>query len=55
MIVWGNGLRFAAQQGTQIEFLAKVEKDVEALLKGELKSDEISRSRYLPEEDFDDF
>jgi len=53
--IWGGTLRTAAKQGTQLSFLAQVEQDVAAMLRGELSVKEISRTRYLPPEDFDDF
>jgi hypothetical protein len=53
--VWGNALRTASQLGEQQRFIAKVEQDVEALIAGELHKKRITRERYYPPEDFDDF
>ena len=53
--IWGNALRKAAEQQEQAEFIDKVEKDVDALLKGTLTAAEVSSDRYYPEEDYDDF
>ena len=55
IIVWGGGLRTAAKEGSQLDFLNKVEQDVDAMLRGELKAEDIQRTRYFPPEDFDDF
>lgn len=55
IIVWANGLRTAANEGNQLDFLGKVEQDVAALIQGELDASDIIRSRYFPPEDFDDF
>ena len=53
--VWGNGLRTASQLGEQQLFVGKVERDVDALIAGELNKKQITRERYYPREDFDDF
>ena len=53
--VWGNGLRTASQLGEQQLFVSKVERDVDALIAGELNKKRITRERYYPPEDFDDF
>ena len=52
---WGSALRTAADNNQQLEFIGKVEDDVAALLSGRLKSDAISRERYYPPEDYDNF
>ena len=53
--VWGTALRTASQLGEQALFISKVEHDVDALLNGELHKKQITRERYYPPEDFDNF
>ena len=53
---WGSALRTAAERGEQLAFIGVVEQDVDALLTGKLKKEDISSSeRYYPIEDFDNF
>ena len=53
--VWGSALRTSAEQGDQKNYISKVEKDVEDLIKGDLTSNQINYERYYPSEDYDDF
>lgn len=53
--VWGAALRKSVDSNQQKSFIELVEKDVEALIAGELNSRQIRQERYYPEEDFDDF
>ncbi len=52
---WGSALRTAAETNDQINFVTAVEKDVELMIEGLLKSSEIDYQRYYPEEDYDNF
>ena len=52
---WGSALRTAAERNDQINFVTAVENDVELLIEGLLKSNEIDYQRYYPEEDYDNF
>ena len=52
---WGSALRTSAERDDQENYLSKVEQDVEALLDGTLKANQISYERYYPAEDYDDF
>ena len=52
---WGSALRTAAENNQQLEFIGRVERDVAAILSGELSSDAISSERYYPTEDYDNF
>jgi len=53
--VWGAALRKSVNNNQQKAFIELVEKDVEALIAGELDSKQINQDRYYPEEDIDDF
>ena len=53
--VWGSALRTSAERDDQINYVSKVEADVDALINGTLKSNEINYERYYQAEDFDDF
>ena len=53
--VWGNALRTSSKLGEQEFFISKVEQDVDALIAGQLHKKQITRERYYPPEDFDDF
>lgn len=53
--VWGGAIRTAIEQNEQFEYLSLIETDVNALIDGTLMSSQISRERYYPAEDFDDF
>jgi len=52
---WGSALRTAAERDDQRNFIAAVERDVELLIEGSLKSNQIDYQRYYPEEDYDNF
>jgi len=52
---WGNALRTAVKEKTIFTFLDKVEMDVDDLLARKLTMKEITRERYFPPENFDDF
>lgn len=52
---WGSALRTAAETNDQIDFVTAVERDVELLIEGLLKSNEVDYQRYYPEEDYDNF
>ncbi len=52
---WGSALRTAAETNDQTNFVTAVEKDVELLIQGLLKSNEVDYQRYYPEEDYDNF
>jgi len=52
---WGSAMRTAATRNEQLEFLKKVEKDVQSLVSGELLSKSIDYDRYFTDESFDDF
>lgn len=52
---WGSALRTSAERGEQEEFISRVEADVSALLLGNLNASEITRERYYPSEDYDNF
>ncbi len=53
---WANALSISAQQDQQIEFITKLEDDVEKIYLGLLNPDEITRKRYYHEvQDYDDF
>lgn len=52
---WGSALRTAAESDDQSNFMTAVEKDVELLIQGLLKSNEVDYQRYYPEEDYDNF
>jgi len=53
--VWGNALRTAVENKEQELFIGKIEKDVADLLGGKLNKREISRDRYYPPQDYDNF
>ena len=53
--VWGAALRKAVKNQQQKSSIEKVERDVEALISGQLTSKEINQARYYPTEDYDDF
>lgn len=53
--VWGNALRTSVEREEQVEFISKIEQDVEALLNAQISVDEIRRERYYPAEDYDNF
>jgi hypothetical protein len=52
---WGSSLRTAAEQEEQEFFISQVEDDVAALLSGDLDTEKITRERYYPAEDYDNF
>lgn len=52
---WGNALRTAAVNNQQELFISRVEADVAALLDGKLDTAQITRERYYPAEDYDNF
>lgn len=52
---WGSALRTAAERDDQANFVTAVERDVQLLKDGSLKSSEIDYQRYYPEEDYDNF
>ncbi len=52
---WGSALRTAVEYKQQVRFIEQVERDVDDLLSGKIDSSEISRARYYPAEDYDDF
>ena len=53
--VWGNGIRTAIENSEQFQYLDLIEKDAAALISGDLDAKVISRERYYPSEDFNDF
>jgi hypothetical protein len=53
--VWGQSLSTSAERGEQLNFIEKVEKDVDDLLSGELDHQQISNERYYKIEDYDNF
>jgi len=53
--VWGSALRTSAESNNQSEFISAIERDVELLLSGSIKSRDIKYERYYAEEDYDDF
>jgi len=53
--VWGSALRTSAERNDQINYISKVENDVNALIEGTLNSSEITYERYYQAEDYDDF
>ena len=52
---WGNALRTSVKENSVFNFLDKVEVDVDELIARKLQMREITRERYFPPEDFDDF
>lgn len=52
---WGNALRTSAELGEQLEFIGRVEQDVEKLLNGTLHKSDIQYERYYPAQDIDNF
>ena len=52
---WGNALKTSADRNEQLQFIGEVELDVERLISGELLASEISRERYYPPNDYDNF
>ena len=52
---WGSALRTSAEQNDQKNYITKVERDVNALIDGTVKSSEISYERYYQSEDYDNF
>jgi len=52
---WGSALRTSVERKEQLVFIEKVEQDVNQLLSGHLSSKQISRERYYPPEDYDNF
>ena len=52
---WGIGLRKAVKQDQIFPYLEQVERDVEALIVGELDMRAITSERYHSEEDYNDF
>ena len=55
MITWASAMRTAAERDEHSPFLEKVENDVAALLREEIKARDIKYERYFDEESFDDF
>ena len=53
--IWGNALAASAENNEQIEFITQIENDVEQILNGTLKAEEISSDRYYTVEDYDNF
>lgn len=52
---WGSALRRSAEVNDQIEFLNKIDNDVEGLISGKLNFNDITYERYYQDEDFDSF
>lgn len=52
---WGSAMKTAALRGEQLDFLDKVEKDVQSLINSKILSNDIGYDRYFVEESFDDF
>lgn len=52
---WGSALKTSADRNDQIGFLNKIEADVEDLISRKLSTNDISYSRYYPEDDYDSF
>ncbi len=52
---WGNALKTSAERMEQIEFIGRVEQDVEDLIARRLDPSEITRERYYPPDDYDNF
>lgn len=52
---WGSAMKTAAIRGEQLDFLDKVEKDVQSLINSKILSNDIGYDRYFVEESFDDF
>lgn len=52
---WGAALRKAVKNNQQLDFIAKVENDVNDLISGKLDGSDINQDRYYGVEDFDDF
>lgn len=52
---WGQALRTSAENGEQIEFITKIKNDVADILSKTLQAEEISRQRYYPADDYDNF
>ena len=55
MVTWASAMRTAAENGTQTEFVNKVEQDVLSLLEGKINARDINYERYFEEEVYDDF
>jgi len=53
--VWGSSLRTSVERKEQLSFIKSVEQDVEDLIDGTISMKEISRDRYYPPEDYDNF
>ena len=53
--IWGTALRASSERNEQLDFIARVDQDVDALLSGELKPEIINSERYYPGEDYDEF
>lgn len=52
---WGEALTAAAEKDQQLAFIETVEQDVQALLTDGLDVKQISRDRYYPTQDYDNF
>lgn len=52
---WGTALRTSVEEKEQLYFIDKVEQDIEHLLAGRLSKEQITRQRYYPPEDYDNF
>ena len=55
IITWANAMRTSVKQNQVSSFLDKVEVDVDDLISHKLNMDKITRERYYPPENFDDF
>lgn len=53
--IWGNALKTSAERKEQMEFIGRVEQDVEDLIARQLEPSEITRERYYPPDDYDNF
>ncbi len=52
---WGSSMRTAAERDEQLKLINKVEDDVQSLLADQIDETQITRERYYPPEDYDNF
>lgn len=50
LMVWGDALKLAIKQGTQLPLAGKISADVDALLAASLRPAQIRMGRYFPED-----
>lgn len=55
LATWGSALRSSAERNEQIEFITRIDNDVNSILSGSLMPEEIIFERYYPTEDYDNF